>query len=325
MLKVFITIDTEFWPRKQYRPDSQDHLDDFQRDIHGHTPDGDFGLGFQLDALSHHGLRAVCLVEALNSFAVGLEPLREMVRLVREKGHDLQLHLHTEWLSWMPQSILPGRSGQNMHQFSEDEQSLLIASGLAKMRECGADNICAFRAGNYGADLGTLRALARNGILYDTSHNTGYLDSTCHIHVDKLLVQPEKVAGVLEVPISFFRDLRGVRHAQLAACSSAELEYALLEAWKQGWQSFVIVSHSFELLRRSKTKMGARVDTVVLRRFERLCRFLKANEDKFETCTFSDAPTFSDPAADSVSTPIRMQTIHTLGRFLQQLRRRLPL
>jgi hypothetical protein len=142
-------------------------------------------------------------------FAVGLEPLKQIVELVRAKGHDVQLHLHTEWLTRMPQSILPGRSGQNMHQFSEDEQTLLIASGLAKIRECGADRLCAFRAGNFGADLGTLRALARNGILFDTSYNADYLDSTCRIQIDQLLVQPKKIVGVTEVLLHSFEIFAG--------------------------------------------------------------------------------------------------------------------
>ncbi|MDG2185913.1 MAG: hypothetical protein P8K79_09560 [Mariniblastus sp.] len=321
MLRVFITIDTEFWPRKEYRV-ADDYIDDFQRDIHGRTPEGDFGLTFQLEMLRRFDLRAVCLVEALHPYAVGHEPLKEIVELVLDGGHDVQLHLHTEWLNWMSKSLLPGRSGQNMHDFSLDEQSLLIASGLAAMKECGAGRICAFRAGNYGADNQTLQALAQNDILYDTSHNTAYLDSTCRIQTEEVPLQPGRLDGVLEVPISFFRDFRKCRHAQFQACSSSELEYALLEAWEKGWESFVIVSHSFELIRRGDANRPSRPDPIVLRRFERFCHFLSENRDKFETCTFADLPKFND-SRDSDSTPIRMKPFYTCGRIFEQLRRRM--
>lgn len=323
MLNVFLTVDTEFWPRQQY-VNPLDYRNDFNRDIHGFTPDGNYGLGFQLDTLNSYGLRAVFLVEALNAFVVGPQPLQEIVSLVQEANQDLQLHLHPEWLKWMPQPILPREPArQHMHQFTEEEQIVLIASGLEKLRECGAGRICAFRAGNYGADLTTLRALAYNDILYDTSFNTCYRNSACLIDVENLSVHPKKVAGVLEVPIPFFRDIRGIRHAQLAACSSAEMEYFLLKAWEEQWQSFVIVSHSFELLVRPGNSYNkARINTVTLQRFENLCKFLKANKDKFRTCTFADPPDLIE-SDDSNAKPIRMRTSYTLWRYAEQLQQKL--
>jgi hypothetical protein len=56
--------------------------------------------------------------------------------------------------------------------------------------------LCAFRAGSYGANFDTLRALARNGILYDSSHNTCYLGYTCEMRTPNLLLQPKKIDGV---------------------------------------------------------------------------------------------------------------------------------
>lgn len=322
MLNVFLTIDTEFWPRKQY-VNSLDYRDDFNRDIHGVTPGGNYGLGFQLDKLNSFGLQAIFLVEALNAFAVGLEPLEEIVSLVRRANQDLQLHLHPEWLKWMPQPIIPrGLDRQHMHQFKEDEQVVLIASGLEKLRECGAGRICAFRAGNYGADLATLRALAKNNILFDTSFNNCYRDSACQIDVVNLSVHPKKIAGLLEVPIPFFLDIRGTRHAQLAACSSAEMEYFLLKAWEERWQSFVIVSHSFELLIRPGNSYDkAALNPILLQRFEMLCQFLMVNKDKFRTCTFSDPPDLIDTDGSN-SKPIRMKTSYTLWRYVEQFRQK---
>jgi hypothetical protein len=104
------------------------------------------------------------------------------------------------------------------------------------------------------------------------------------------LLQPAKLHGVYEFPVSFFRDWPGhYRHAQLCACSASELEHALLRAWEQAWYSFVIVSHSFELLKKRKQAgIQPAPDKMVIYRFERLCRFLEENRDKFRTAGFSD-------------------------------------
>ncbi|HYT94640.1 MAG TPA: hypothetical protein VEL76_38345, partial [Gemmataceae bacterium] len=250
MLNVFVTVDTEAWP---FTPDWRaSRLEqDIRRDVFGETGDGAFGLNYQLDLLNTHGLKAIFLVEALFACAVGLEPLRRIVELIQGKGHEVQLHLHTEWLQWLDPSPLPGRTGRNMKDFSEEEQAILIARGAENLRSCGVRDLCAFRAGNYGANFDTLRALARNGLRYDTSHNTCYLDAECGMRTPRPFLQPCVVNGVWEFPISFFRDWPGhYRHAQVCACSAQEIEAALMQAWRRGWYSFVLVAHSFELLKR---------------------------------------------------------------------------
>jgi hypothetical protein len=322
MLNVFITIDTEAWPRDpDWRASALQR--DIERDIHGATPEGHFGIGYQMDRLDAHGLKGVFFVEALCACAIGLEPLRAIVALIQARGHEVQLHLHTEWLAWMSRPLLPGRTGQNMKDFTEDEQSLLIAQGLRNLKACGATALCASRAGNYGADFNTLRALARNGVLYDTSHNTYYLHAECGLRTAQPLVQPQRIEGVHEFPIAFFRDWPGhYRHAQLCACTAGELEHALMTTWKRGWYSFVLVTHSFELIRgRKRAGRAPSADAIVIRRFERLCRFLGENRDKFRTSGFNEIDPEEIPPA-LAGAPLRSSVPRTMGRFLEQLARR---
>ena len=317
MLNVFYTIDTEFWPRK-------DIFEDFQRDIYGRTPQGDFGLEFQLKMFAEHDLKAVCFVEPLHSLVHGNEFLKEIIQIVRKYGHDIQLHLHTEWLSKIDKPLLSsGRKGQNLHCFTEEEQIQLLSLGIEKLNECQVESLCAFRAGNYGADNASLRALVRNGIRYDSSYIIPYLGTDCKIQTDAQLYQPTEMEGLLEIPINNFKDFRGLRLSQLCACSAAEMENALLQAWKKGWNSFVIVSHSFELIRRGTTIAESCVNRIDLDRFQRLCRFLSGNRDKFQTCTFDTSPDFTI-SSGIVLEPIVMNPFLTLGRLLQQVRQRLP-
>jgi hypothetical protein len=318
MVKVFITVDTEVWPKAPtWRATAL--RDDLRRDIYGATAAGNFGVPYQLDILDEYELKGVFFVEALFADAVGIQPLRDLVQLIQGRGHEVQLHLHTEWLDWLEPSPLPGRHGQNMKDFAEDEQDMLIAHGLRKLRAAGAQNVCAFRAGNYGANFATLRALARNGITFDTSHNTCYLRAECGLDTSDLCLQPRLVDNVWEFPVSFFRDLPGhYRHAQLVACSSREMENALLDARRHNWYSFVIVSHSFEMLCR---RGEPRPDRIVVKRFEKLCKFLAKNREKFQTCGFADIDPTTIPE-EFPTEPLVSDEIHTVWRAVEQLARR---
>jgi hypothetical protein len=95
---------------------------------------------------------------------------------------------------------------------------------------------------------------------------------------------------VTEIPISFFSDYPNhLRHAQLGACSFAELREALLWAWRASWRSFVIVLHSYELV-RNHFRPGGNIapNRIVISRFEKLCQFLDLHRDKFQTTLFSE-------------------------------------
>lgn len=313
MLDVFITIDTEVW---WHHAGLDNFRENFELCYLGRTAAGDFGVPYQIEVFNRYGLRAVFLVEALFASAVGPGPLEQMVEQIQGGGHDVQLHLHTEWLPHIESPVVSG-SGEHVRNFGEEHQVALIGHALENLRAAGAEQVCAFRAGNYGADNATLRALARNGLLHDTSYNHCYLATDCGIRCDETLLQPRELEGVLEYPISFFEDRPGHhRHAQLVACSFAEMRSALEQTWQRGWQSFVIVSHSFELLNALRT----RHDPVVVRRFDRLCRYLAENSDKYRTSVFDGS---FEPGIDQPRTPLSGNVLRTAWRTGEQLARRL--
>lgn len=296
-LDILITIDTEAWP---HMPNwRQTGLrDDLDRDIEGLTAEGAYGIGYQMDVLNSYGLKGVFLVEALFACATGISPLKRIVGEIQERGHEVQLHIHPEWLNWMPHPLLGARRGRNMAEFTEDEQYVLIERALANLHAAGAHHISAFRAGNYGANHATIHALSRLGITYDTSYNFCYLDHDCGLHLPEPLVQATRLNGVWEIPISFFTDFPGhQRHAQLCSCSYREMRHALLQARSLGWRTFVIVSHSFELIRRSTSRPSP--DSMIISRFHELCRFIASNKDKFRTAGFNDIAVDDYIIADS--------------------------
>jgi hypothetical protein len=240
-----------------------------------------------------------------------------VVAAVQRYGQEVQLHVHSEWLRRMEPSILPGRTGQHLRMFTAGEQFTIIGQARDNLRAAGVDP-CAFRAGSYGANFDTLHALRQLGIRFDTSYNYPYLNAACGLSTPEPLLQPIELNGVMEYPISFFQDWPGhFRHAQLCACSFAELETALLQASKQGWSSFVIVSHSFELLSDHNSNERVRPSRIAIRRFEKLLQFLNRHKDRFRTAHFRDLP--RTPQVPTPTAPgLRGSVLNTIGRVGEQ-------
>ena len=128
----------------------------------------------------------------------------------------------------MRDASLPPSFRQFLHEFDEDEQTALIRWGADALQACGAPRIRAFRAGSFGANADTLKALVRNGIRMDSSYDPAFAGVQCKLPVDRLQLQAWQFDGLLEFPVSAFEDYPGhLRHAQICACSLAEMTHAL--------------------------------------------------------------------------------------------------
>jgi hypothetical protein len=322
-LELLITVDTELsHARSENLAQRLEAVRD--RDIHGLTPQGRFGLGHILARLNAHGLRATFFLEAFYGLYAGAAELGRLAGSILEAGQEVALHLHTEWLPLLKEPRLAGLAGDSLKDFSLDQQTRLLALGLEVLGQAGAGSVCALRAGNFGANLDTLAAARANGLLYDTSYNPAYLDSECAIDLPQTLWQPQQVQGLWEMPVGAFQDYPGhLRHLQLSACSLGEIRHAILEAHRLGWTHLVLVMHSFELIQRRHLRgLEPRVDRLMLRRFEGLCQFLAANRSLVATGHFSHL----DPAGLAGRQPPGPLVSHpgrALWRLAQQAWRRL--
>jgi len=325
-LNTLYTVDTEVWPRCNNWKNEQLEKD-IARDIYGATPKGQFGIQYQADMLNQYNLKGVFFVEALFACEVGITPLKRIVDTLQSSGHEVQLHIHTEWLKFSEKKILSSaKTASNMKDLSLNDQQNLIEIGLNNLHKAGADCISAFRAGNYGANNDTLKALANCGIKYDSSYNYPFLHDSCGLRSDTAMTQPYQISDITEIPVSFFRDLPGHnRHVQLCAINSNEMINALNTAFQVDWNTFVIVSHGFELLKdRKQASALVKPDWEVIKRFDSLCHFLSENNNMFDTVGFNDLPnTICQPSA-SVLKPSLWSTIpETCSRHISQARRRL--
>src|SRR5438874_9068852 len=151
--KVLITIDTEV--RTPDRHDAFDH------DVLGQSKSNSRGAYWIADQLKTYGFTGVFFLDVYGRGRFQGAPYRELCERLLEKGQDSQLHTHPD------QMYDPKR--RSMHEYSLAEQSRIVRDGVALLKDWTGKSPIAHRAGGYGANEDTLKALQANGISLDSS------------------------------------------------------------------------------------------------------------------------------------------------------------
>lgn len=316
MTTVYLTIDTEYSSGLVTDLSAEDRADNFARSIACITPEGPTGITHKLDLFERYGQRAVFFVDPMPALVWGVAAIEDVVTPILEAGQDVQLHCHSEWLGIAGDAnpLASKRTGQNLFDFQYEEQCQILEYASDTLIAAGAPKPVAFRAGNYGANDDTLRALASLGIRYDSSHCPALPEGASRISLGPSNLDPLLHRGIIEVPVGSIGTLDGgQRHAQITALTLAEMNAAIRHARDNDRGSFTLVSHSFELINRRKLA----VNKIVRRRFEVLCRSLRDMRG-VTTGTYRDNPPLfagSQPSSKLLpASPLR-----TGHRFAEQL------
>ena len=316
-LKILLSFDIEVWCNGWTRLD-EEFPRAFQRYVYGRSRTDGGALPLTLERLKRHHIRAVFFVEPLFAARFGMSYLREIVDLIAADGHEIQLHLHSEWADEIRPRPLPHITDKKQHlqYLSFADQLTLIQTGLALLAEAGASGVTAFRAGSFAANGDTFRAIAEAGLRFDSSINAAVEISVPDLRGTADLYQPSHIGPVLSMPLTVFRDGSGrLRPAQIGSCSFAELCQVLLWAVDHNWPVVTLLSHNFEMLRPDSSK----IDQFVARRFERLCAFIESHPDLMQSSGFDSlaitAPRFPQALA-------RTSALAFSQRLAEQIARR---
>jgi peptidoglycan/xylan/chitin deacetylase (PgdA/CDA1 family) len=303
--RVLLTVDTELsWGHHARGVGWEENL------ARSFDPAG-VGVPYQLRLLREHGLKACFFVDPMPALVYGIEPIRRMVEPILAAGQEVQLHIHPVW-----RGVLEGKKEGGLFElndFDAARQRSLIEEARNLLIEAGAPQPVAFRAGSYAANTDTLAALRSLGIAYDSSHNGSNHPVPSNLPLDREQIAPVECEGVIEVPVGQIEPAPGkLRHLQLCAVSTGELEAALDHAAANDHPVTTIVSHSFELA----TRDGLRPNRAICLRFERLCAFLRDNCERLPTTFFTDlaAVPLGQPAS-----PLPPRRLRTAGRMVEQL------
>lgn len=316
MTRVYITIDTEYSSGLYTGPGSADRAENYARSITCITPQGPAGITHKIALLNEYGQKAVFFVDPMPALVWGVAAIEDIVGPLIAAGQDVQLHCHTEWLGLAGDAnpLRSKRTGRNIADFPYEEQCQILEYARATLMAAGAPLPVAFRAGNYGADDNTLRALAAIGLAYDSSHCPALAGGDCRISLGSEDRDPVVHQGVIEVPAGTIGTMSGgQRHAQITALTLAEMLAAIRHARDSGRESFTLVSHSFELINRRRLA----VNPIVRRRFAGLVRAL-ATMRGVQTATFADDPP-PVPALGGNSQPLPASPMRTGMRLAEQI------
>jgi hypothetical protein len=237
--------------------------------------------------------------------------------MIQDAHHEVQLHLHTEWADEIRPAILEGmgRKRQHLTDFSLRDQQRLISHARKLLLAAGSRQPVAFRAGNYAANRDTFHALRESGFRFDSSLNRCYAVSGPDMPQEREHRTPFHCDGITTFPVGVFRDAFGwERPAHIRGCSAGELHDALWSAKAHGWEHFVIVSHSFEMLKPRSNEP----DRIVAARFENLCRMLAQNRCELPVKTFEQLS-----VADGLPTTVALNEVKDPSASLASTARRL--
>jgi hypothetical protein len=250
----------------------------------------ELGIGLIMNELEAEGLRGTFYTEVLGSHYFGRDRLREIVRAMLARGHDVQLHTHPvqRVADWRTRGVAP--EPDDIAAYDVERQADLLREGVAILEDCGAPkgSVLSFRAGNFGANDATWEAMAKAGLVLSSNYNPCYFGKNCKMRAPGagpalFLAGPE----VWELPIANFREGDGgFRHVQVTAVSLDEIKGYLLDAHRRNIGEACLVTHSFEMCHiDDPAARRGRVNSVNLARLRGLCRFLSRRADLFEVDT----------------------------------------
>jgi peptidoglycan/xylan/chitin deacetylase (PgdA/CDA1 family) len=330
MVPVFLTIDTECsmggaWENPKNKPV------DPERSILGKIGAEYYGVPRIMDILEQYDLRGTFFIEvfaALNDFRNDLA--KAYTRIV-ERGHDVQLHLHP--IHYYYHMVREGRLTPQDLPGSKDMigakplpvQVELLRDGISLFRDLVGKTPAAFRAGNFGASMTTLDALQEVGIRLDSSYNAAYLQTACTLDSGGAINRPWQHGALWEVPVTTFETgawgLRALKPLNINAVSLWEMKSVLAQAERIGLGAVTFIAHSFSLFKSADIQFRRmRPDTLVLRRFQGLCRFLREHKDRFRVLAFSDIEHASLPGQET-STPQMGVIIPAVRKAVQAVNR----
>jgi len=215
-----------------------------------------YGTPLIMDLLERHGGRGTFFVDVYNRRTVTEQIIAETMREIDTRGHEVGLHTHPAF----PEGRRGYGMAQTMRTLDLVAQTDFIREGIELIDRWIGKRPVSHRAGGYGADYNTLRALAANGISIDSSLFFGY--PYCKLNDPPLSANaPVCAEGVLEIPVTVTRcDLmlgpfkKAPRILSLIKkldpdwCSPGELRRQIKALINAGTNPIILFLHSYSLI-----------------------------------------------------------------------------
>lgn len=293
--EVCITIDTEFDMNGALTfPGVREPLG--ASSVHRLIGKESHGLGFILDTLAAYDLKATFFIEVFNAAVFGDREMGDIVDLIKEHGHDLQLHAHPCWLYLAKQ-----RQQQEplefytdtFPEFHDNELRELIQHAKEVFTRIAGIPPLAFRTGGLQVHRELYPILNEMEIPLASNVGVGiYMPTEQELVLTSGIHQ---IAGVTELPVLSYSGIgrlsKGLtKCATLIGSSWHELKALLKQANSKAITPIVLLTHASEFSRDqgSPTSRTYVPNHRVQSSLKRLCRFLAENDERFTVVTFRE-------------------------------------
>jgi len=325
MVNVFITVDTEHSIGGAFRDPRLKPVGNEKR-IFGKIGNKYYGIPLIMDIADEYGIPLTFFVEVMNKYYFGPDETRKVVEYILKRGHDVQLHVHPNYLNFTLADPAEVKFSDLIGKYDLERQTEIIGEARDALIDYGASNVKAFRAGCFGANEDTLKALKANGFTIDSSYNVSFLEGPCLFKIGDIN-QPTAINGILELPITNFVEKSYMRTARLMpfdinGVSFEEKKFVLGKAERSSINTVVVLMHSFSFIKPYNIQYTrVRVRKNVIKRFENLCRYLAQYPDRFCVRTLGslDAKEIKTMAQNSAHHFPKVPYILSLKRGLFQL------
>ena len=196
--RLMITVDVEAQPRRA----NKDHVETL---IYGRLHGADFGIGKMMSIAEKHDAKLTCFLDYAEEYLYG-DKLLAVGREIHARGHDLQIHMHPEFL---PRELFKQRGLKyftDMFLVEEMHARFFIETAMDSHAKVAAASPIAFRGGGFRYGEAILRALKENGLSINSSYNPSKANQPFNIGGKK---QFSWKNGVVELPISCVFDFKG--------------------------------------------------------------------------------------------------------------------
>jgi hypothetical protein len=334
--KVYFTVDTEnsmggAWADPALRPVPS------ERRIHCRINGVDHGIGWICEQLAQRRFKATFFAEVFASQVFGEEDSRRWMGFLKDRGQDVQLHTHLNFLYYAQQlsqgKPLKART-DDLARLGAGDRKRTLTQACELFERLVGERPSVYRAGNWACNAELLADLREQGILLDSSCNHVVKGQGSFDDTDLQINALQRVDGMFELPVTLAQQTlpeprlrNGLRPLDPTSMSSWELHSSLEQAHKAGMEHVVLVFHCFSFVKsRDAQYLDLRPDKVVMSRFTKLLDHLAANDNRFEVSTLGIlAANLSGTSRESIveSHIPRLGFVRPFARKLVQLINRL--
>ena len=242
MLNVVVTIDVEN-PQTDYRNGrvTSNLIDPF---IYNEL----YGVSKLTEIFALFDIKGVFFVATSEKYIFGEEYYKTLCIDLHSKGHELAVHSHPEWIS---------RDGRiHMWQYSYSEQLSMLSEMKQDIQKWSGSHPISHRAGAYGADENTLRALKSLNLAVDSSNFAEHKNCKIQLCYNQVV----RTNGLIEFPVTGFHKIKrlNLRWLKIAfskdfvktdieTCTLEELKWYVEYAIHKNLKIVNLFMHSYSL------------------------------------------------------------------------------